>query len=211
MDFEEKYNKICSNLEHSKLNIGDDGFLYFEVKDNLEKATNELLKIFDFEYVETKSTLNISSSNISILVDIIGIDEINFSNVKTYKHLSEVDDKIDVVVHPQSIIHSAVEFKDGSTLAQIGYPSMHIPIQYALTHPTRLKGIESKNFNFVGQTLTFEKPDFEKFPCLELAFEAGKIGGTMPVVLNASNEVAVSLLLEEKIKIGNSQTCRKNL
>lgn len=112
-------------------------------------------------------------------------------------------DKIDVVVHPQSIIHSAVEFKDGSTLAQIGYPSMHIPIQYALTHPTRLKGIESKNFNFVGQTLTFEKPDFEKFPCLELAFEAGKIGGTMPVVLNASNEVAVSLLLEEKIKISD--------
>lgn len=110
-------------------------------------------------------------------------------------------EKIDVVVHPQSIIHSAVEFKDGSTLAQLGYPSMHIPIQYALTHPMRLKGIESKSFSFIGQTLTFEKPNFKKFPCLELAFEAGKIGATMPVVLNAANEAAVSLLLKEKIKV----------
>lgn len=119
-------------------------------------------------------------------------------------HLFNLDfEKIDVVVHPQSIIHSAVEFKDGSTLAQLGYPSMHIPIQYALTHPIRLKGIESKSFSFIGQTLTFEKPNFEKFPCLELAFEAGKIGSTMPVVLNASNEVAVSLLLEEKIKVSD--------
>ncbi len=109
--------------------------------------------------------------------------------------------KIDVIVHPQSIIHSAVEYKDGSTLAQLGNPSMHIPIQYAFTYPARLAGIESKSFSFLNQTLTFFEPDFEKFPCLSLAFNAGEIGGTMPVVLNAANEVAVGLFLESKINI----------
>ncbi|MBR1976711.1 1-deoxy-D-xylulose-5-phosphate reductoisomerase [bacterium] len=109
--------------------------------------------------------------------------------------------KIDVVVHPQSIIHSAVEYKDGSTLAQLGNPSMHIPIQYAFTYPTRLEGIESKSFSFLNQTLTFFEPNLEKFPCLSLAFNAGEIGGTMPVVLNAANEVAVGLFLESKINI----------
>ncbi len=112
-------------------------------------------------------------------------------------------EKIEVVIHPESLVHSAVEFKDGSTVAQIGVPSMHIPIQYALTYPNRETGIKSNSFNFVGQTLTFEKPDFEKFPCLKLAFEAGKTGGTMPVVLNAANEISVHKFLKGEIGMGD--------
>lgn len=112
-------------------------------------------------------------------------------------------EKIEVVINPESIVHSAVEFKDGSTVAQIGTPSMHIPIQYALTCPNREIGIKSNSFNFIGQKLTFEKPDFEKFPCLKLAYEAGKTGGTMPVVLNAANEVAVHKFLKGEIGLGD--------
>ncbi len=111
-------------------------------------------------------------------------------------------EKIEVVIHPESLVHSAVEFKDGSTVAQIGTPSMHIPIQYALTYPSREFGIKSNSFSFLGQTLTFEKPDFEKFPCLKLAFEAGKTGGTLPVVLNAANEIAVHKFLRGEIGMG---------
>lgn len=117
-------------------------------------------------------------------------------------HLFNLDyEKIDVVIHPQSIVHSAVEFVDGSVIAQLGLPSMHIPIQYALTYPNRQKGIKSNSFNFFDHNLTFEKPDFKKFPCLELAYEAGKIGGTMPTVLNAANEVAVEKFLIGAIKL----------
>ena len=112
-------------------------------------------------------------------------------------------DKIDVVIHKESIVHSAVEFKDGSTIAQLGNPSMHIPIQYALTYPKREYGIESKSFNFIGKTLTFEKPDFDKFECLKLALEAGKIGGSMPCVLCIADEIAVSKFLKGDIKISD--------
>ncbi len=110
-------------------------------------------------------------------------------------------EKIEVVIHPESIVHSAVEFKDGSTVAQIGLPSMHIPIQYALTYPEREIGIKSNSFSFIGQKLTFDKPDFEKFPCLKMAYYAGKTGGTMPVVLNAANEVCVYKFLRGEIGI----------
>ena len=78
-------------------------------------------------------------------------------------------------MHPQSIIHSAVEFEDGSVVAQLGLPSMHIPIQYAITYPKRLEGIKTNSFDLItAKNLTFEEPDFEKFPCLKLAFEAFK-------------------------------------
>jgi len=112
-------------------------------------------------------------------------------------------EKIEVVVHPESIIHSAVEFLDGSVIAQLGVPSMHIPIQYALTCPAREVGIKSESFSFFDKKLTFEKPDLEKFPCLKLAYEAGKEGGTMPVVLNAANEEAVYKFLRGEIGIGD--------
>ena len=111
-------------------------------------------------------------------------------------------DKIQVVVHPQSIIHSAVEYNDGSVIAQLGFPTMHIPIQYTLTYPYRFEGIETRSFDFVkAGRLDFEEPDLEKFPCLRLAFEAGKAGGTLPVVMNAANEEAVYAFLAKKISL----------
>lgn len=109
-------------------------------------------------------------------------------------------DDIEVVIHPQSIIHSAVEYKDGSVIAQLGLPSMHIPIQYALTFPERLEGIKSKSFSFSEiARLDFSEPNLEKFPCLRLALEAGKIGKSAPIVMNAANEEAVFAFLNGKI------------
>ncbi len=111
-------------------------------------------------------------------------------------------DKIDVVVHPQSIVHSAIEYVDGSVVAQIGLPSMHIPIQYAITYPERFEGIKSKSFSFSQiARLDFEKPDYEKFPSLNLAYSAGKTGGSATVCLNAANEEAVFAFLDGKIKL----------
>ena len=118
-------------------------------------------------------------------------------------HLFGFDyDDIEVVIHPQSVVHSAVEYKDGSVVAQLGLPSMHIPIQYAITYPERLEGIKSKSFSFAEiARLDFEKPDFEKFPSVRLAYEAGRTGGTATVCLNAANEEAVFAFLDGKIKL----------
>ncbi|MBE3592641.1 MAG: 1-deoxy-D-xylulose-5-phosphate reductoisomerase [Thermoanaerobacter sp.] len=111
------------------------------------------------------------------------------------------EDKIDVIVHPQSIIHSMVEYIDGSVIAQLATADMRIPIQYALNYPTRnyINGINFLDFSITTQ-LTFEKPDLETFKCLSLAYEALKIGGTMTTVLNAADEIAVSLFLNKKIE-----------
>jgi 1-deoxy-D-xylulose-5-phosphate reductoisomerase len=107
-------------------------------------------------------------------------------------------DQIQVVIHPQSIVHSLVEFVDGSTLAQLGVPDMRIPIQYALTYPERWEArFPRLNWNEARQ-LTFSPPDTGRFPCLALALAAGREGGTMPAVLNAANEVAVEAFLSGK-------------
>ncbi len=108
-------------------------------------------------------------------------------------------DKIEVVIHPQSLVHSFVEFVDGSMLAQIGEPSMHIPIQYALTYPKRLEGIKTNSFSLFDKQMSFFKPDFEKFKCLKLAYEALEYGQSAQIVLNAANEVAVNSFLMGKI------------
>lgn len=106
---------------------------------------------------------------------------------------------IEVLIHPQSIIHSMVEFHDGSVMAQLGTPDMKIPIQYALSYPRRLP-LKTEPLDFVKLArLDFRAPDFERFPCLRLAFEAGKAGGTMTTVLNAANEVAVEKFLQDEI------------
>jgi 1-deoxy-D-xylulose-5-phosphate reductoisomerase len=107
--------------------------------------------------------------------------------------------RVKVVVHPQSIVHSMVEFIDGSLLAQLSTPDMCLPIQYALTYPERI-GSERVQTNFakIG-TLTFEEPDMERFPAINLARRAGEIGGTLPAVLNAANEVAVDSFVNRKI------------
>ncbi len=108
--------------------------------------------------------------------------------------------KIDIVVHPQSIIHSMVEFCDGAIMAQLSEPDMRVSIQYALTYPNRVKNDFPRINFFERNSLTFEKPRYDLFPCLQLAFDAIKIGGTMPAVLNAANEISVSKFLNEEIK-----------
>ncbi len=109
-------------------------------------------------------------------------------------------EEINVIVHPQSIIHSMVEYIDGTVIAQLGSPDMRIPIQYALSHPHRIK-LNSNKISFDKlSSLTFEQPDIETFPCLGLAFEALKTGGTMPAVLNSANEELVSKYLKDEIK-----------
>ena len=108
---------------------------------------------------------------------------------------------IDIVIHPQSIIHSMVEFADGSLKAQLSIPDMRFPIQYALSYPEHLPnpGLPRLDWKQIG-SLTFEEPDFEKFPCLKMAIEAGRKGGTYPAVLSAADEVAVDLFLSKRIK-----------
>ncbi|QGH34568.1 1-deoxy-D-xylulose-5-phosphate reductoisomerase [Gracilibacillus salitolerans] len=109
-------------------------------------------------------------------------------------------DKIDVIQHKESIIHSMVEYADKSVIAQLGTPDMRVPIQYALTYPDRLPLPPSKSLDLVEiSTLHFSKMDMERFPCLALAYQAGSKGGSLPTVLNAANEVAVDLFLREKI------------
>lgn len=115
-------------------------------------------------------------------------------------HLFNVDyEDINVVVHPQSIIHSGVEFKDRSVITQMGNPDMRLPIQYALNYPKRKEAVVDTLDFFSLKPLTFEKPDMNTFRCLSLAFEAGKMGGIMPTILNAANEVCVSLFISKKI------------
>ena len=109
-------------------------------------------------------------------------------------------DQIDVVVHPQSIVHSAVQFKDGSIKAQLGLPDMKLPIQYALTYPRRLKN-DFPRFSFLDYpSLTFEQPDTKTFRNLALAFEALRQGGNAPAILNAANEIAVARFLRDEIE-----------
>jgi 1-deoxy-D-xylulose-5-phosphate reductoisomerase len=112
-------------------------------------------------------------------------------------------DNIDIVVHPQSIIHSLIEVQDTSVLAQLGWPDMRLPLLYALSWPDRIQ-TDWKKFDLVtAGDLTFRAPDREKYPCINLAYAAGKAGGSMPAVLNGANEQAVALFLAEKIHFLN--------
>ena len=108
-------------------------------------------------------------------------------------------DKIDVIVHPESIIHSMIKLKDGTLLAEMGKPDMKIPIQYVLTYPQRKERADS-SLDLLEKELNFFAPDLKTFPCLKLAYESGKKGGSYPVVLNAANEIAVEAFLQEKLE-----------
>jgi 1-deoxy-D-xylulose-5-phosphate reductoisomerase len=113
-------------------------------------------------------------------------------------------DRIEVVVHPQSVVHSFVEFVDGSVLAQLGVPSMELPVLYALTHPGRIADSGVPPFDPVELSpLTFERVRHEDFPALRMGIEAGRAGGAAPAVFNAANEQAVSLFLEGRIPFGD--------
>ncbi len=107
-------------------------------------------------------------------------------------------DDIEVVVHPQSIVHSLVEFVDGSLKAHMGEPDMRIPIQYAITYPDRVEGAQ-ETFALANRDLTFRTPDREAFPALDLAYEAGRRGGSAPAAFNAADEVAVGAFLEGRL------------
>ena len=109
-------------------------------------------------------------------------------------------ENIEVVVHPQSIIHSMVQYKDGAVIAQLGVTDMKLPIQYALNYPLRDNNISEKLDFYKINELNFYKPDTDVFRCLKLAYKAGKMGGLMPTILNGANEVCVDLFLNEKIK-----------
>jgi 1-deoxy-D-xylulose-5-phosphate reductoisomerase len=119
--------------------------------------------------------------------------------IEAYQLFGASLDQIQVVIHPQSIIHSMVEFHDGSVLAQLGIPDMRVPISYALAYPDRLPNVLPSLDLFAVQSLNFYPPDFERFPCLRLAFDAARLGGTMPAVLNAANEIAVQAFLNGQI------------
>ena len=126
-----------------------------------------------------------------------GLEVIEASHLFCLPH-----EMIDVVVHPQSIVHSMVEFHDGALLAQISVPDMRGPIAYALSYPRRLASTVPRLELAAIQQLTFHKPDTKNFPCLQLAYDALREGGTMPAVLNAANEVAVNAFLEKRINFG---------
>lgn len=108
-------------------------------------------------------------------------------------------DDIDIVIHPQSIIHSLIELQDTSVLAQLGWPDMRLPILYAMSWPERVYTNWERLDLVKAGNLTFREPDHQKYPCMQLAYAAGRAGGSMPAVLNAANEQAVALFLEEKI------------
>jgi len=137
----------------------------------------------------------------------ISIDSASMMNkaleVIEARHLFKIDsERIEVLVHPESIIHSMVEFHDASIIAQLGTPDMRTPIQYALTYPERQRGVSSRlNWREISQ-LRFETPDFERFPALRMGFESARVGGSTGAVLNAANEAAVELFRVGRVTFG---------
>lgn len=116
-------------------------------------------------------------------------------------------DRIDIVIHPQSIIHSLIELQDTSVLAQLGWPDMRLPLLYALSWPDRIYTDWQQLDLVKAGDLTFKAPDHQKYPCMQLAYAAGRAGGSMPAVLNAANEQAVALFLDEKIQFLDIARC----
>ena len=137
-----------------------------------------------------------------ITVDCAGMMNKGFEVIEAHHLFSMPMEKIDVIVHPQSVIHSMVEFEDGAVLAQLGAPDMRVPIGYAMGYPRRIPfGGERLDFARIA-SLTFEAPDMARFPCLRMAIDAQKAGGVMPVALNGANEEAVAAFLDERIPFG---------
>ncbi|MBR4682540.1 MAG: 1-deoxy-D-xylulose-5-phosphate reductoisomerase [Elusimicrobiaceae bacterium] len=135
-----------------------------------------------------------------ITVDSATLMNKGFESIEIMNLFNVPEEKVQIVIHPQSIIHSAVEFNDGAILAQMGEPDMRVPIQYAITYPQRLPGPVQKLNLFDLAKLEFFEPDFDRFPCLELALAASRQGGIYPAVLSAADEIAVEAFLKEEIK-----------
>lgn len=135
-----------------------------------------------------------------ITVDSATLMNKGFEAIEIMNLFNLPEEKVQIVIHPQSIVHSAVEFNDGAILAQLGQPDMRVPIQYAITYPLRAPSPVKKLDLFEAAKLEFFKPDLERFVCLDLALAAARAGGITPAVLSAADEVAVQAFLDEKIK-----------
>jgi 1-deoxy-D-xylulose-5-phosphate reductoisomerase len=155
----------------------------------------------DLKYITAKDALKHPNWTMGkkISIDSATLMNKGFEVIEAFWLFNLPPEKIDVVVHPQSIVHSLIEFKDRSCLAQMSMPDMRGPISYALTYPERLEGpIQGLELHRL-QSLTFSKPDKRNFPCLSYAYDALRVGGTMPCVLNAANEIAVNAFLRGSI------------
>jgi 1-deoxy-D-xylulose-5-phosphate reductoisomerase len=163
------------------------------------------LPVSQFSNISTAQALNHPNWDMGPKITIDSATLMNKGlEVLEAKSLFDVsEDMIEVVIHPQSVIHSMVAYQDGSIIAQLGIPDMKGAIAYALSYPERLKLNQPLPDFSDGRGLTFQKPDLEKFPCLALAFKACQVGKTMPAVLNAANEVAVNAFLKEEISFSD--------
>jgi 1-deoxy-D-xylulose-5-phosphate reductoisomerase len=154
-----------------------------------------------FEDIRPRDALNHPTWRMGkkITIDAATLVNKGFEVIEAHHLFAMPYDRLRVVIHPQSIVHSMVEFHDGAIIAQMGVPDMELPIQFALSYPQRLP-LRTKRLNLaqLGE-LTFFEPDFSRFPCLRLCLDAGRSGGTMPAVLNAANEVAVAAFLDGRI------------
>jgi len=156
----------------------------------------------EFETITPDQALNHPTWSMGkkITIDSSTLMNKGFEVIEAHHLFSLPYDRIRVWIHPQSIIHSLVEFHDGAVMAQLGLPDMELPIQYALTYPSRYP-MNGKRLSLPEiRNLEFFEPDMDRFPCLRLCFEAGTIGGTAPAVVNAANEIAVECFLDGKIK-----------
>ncbi|MCP4727535.1 MAG: 1-deoxy-D-xylulose-5-phosphate reductoisomerase [bacterium] len=135
-----------------------------------------------------------------ITIDSATLMNKGFEYIETHWLFGVPGEQIRIMIHPQSIVHSMVEFEDGSIKAQIGIPDMRVPIQFALTYPERKPGTVDNTSLFKGMQLSFKEPDLDRYPCLRLSIEALEVSGTVPAVLNAANEMAVNSFLDYEIK-----------
>ena len=166
-----------------------------------------------FETITVKDALNhpVWSMGKKITIDSASMMNKGLEVIEAHFLFGIPYEQIKVVVHPQSMVHSLVQFRDGSLMAQLGAPDMRIPIQVAMTWPERLN-LQTERLDLPTLAkLTFFAPDFEKFRCLALAFEAGKKGGVLPAMLNAANEILVAAFLEEKIRFVDIPLCLENI
>ncbi len=155
-----------------------------------------------FKSITVKDALNHPNWDMGnkITIDSATMMNKGFEVIETKWLFGISEDRIDILVHPQSIIHSMVEFKDTSIKAQLGFPDMKIPINYALHYPKHTKlNLKPLKLDLIGQ-LTFEKPDLNKFQCIQLAYNAMESGGTTPSILNIANDLSVDLFLNQQIK-----------
>lgn len=167
----------------------------------------------ELNYVTVEDALNHPNWSMGnkVTVDSASMMNKGFEMIEARWLFNVEPDDIEIVVHPQSIVHSMVEFTDGAVKAQLGEPDMHIPIGYALGFPRRLNSETSRLTLPHYASLTFEAPDYDKFPLLGFAFEAIKKGGNLPCILNAANEKAVEAFLNEKIKFVDMPVLVRNV